>query len=66
MVGSESGVSPITAVSNNEAHKPGVVEKIELLAHNGGGVRDTARVLKISKSTVIKHLKKSRASKSGQ
>lgn len=49
-----------------EAHKPGVVDKIEPMAHNGSGVRDTARVLGINKNTVISHLKKSRSSKSDQ
>lgn len=28
-----------------EAHKLGVKEKIERMAHNGNGIRDTARVL---------------------
>lgn len=31
-----------------EARKPGVKEKIVDMAHNGAGVRDTARTLKIS------------------
>ena len=41
-----------------EAHKVGVKEQIEILVHNGSGIRDTARVLKINKNTVIDHLKK--------
>ena len=41
-----------------EANKVGVKEKVEPMVHNGSGIRDTARVLKISKTTVIKHLKK--------
>jgi transposase-like protein len=41
-----------------EAHKPGVKEKIERMAHNGNGIRDTARVLGINKNTVISYLKK--------
>ena len=49
-----------------QASKPGVVEKIEQMAHNGNGVRDTARVLGINKNTVISHLKKSRSGKSDQ
>jgi len=43
-----------------EANKPGVTEKIESLTHNSSGVRDTARVLNISKNTVVAHLKKKR------
>ena len=42
-----------------EACKAGVVDKIEQMAHNGNGVRDTARLLKINKNTVLSHLKKS-------
>jgi transposase-like protein len=49
-----------------EASKPGVVEKIEQMAHNGSGIRDTARVLGINKNTVISHLKKSQVGKSNQ
>ncbi len=37
-----------------------VKQKIVEMAHNGSGVRDTARVLNISQTTVIKELKKSR------
>jgi transposase-like protein len=40
------------------ADKSGVKEPIVDLAINGSGVRDTARVLKISKGTVISALKK--------
>lgn len=40
------------------AYKPEVREKIEKMAHNGSGIRDTARVLDISRNTVIAHLKK--------
>ena len=46
-----------------EANKPGVTEKIEPMAHNSNGVRDTARLLNISKNTVVAHLKKSESSK---
>ena len=42
------------------AHKPEVREMIEKMAHNGSGVRDTARVLEISTNTVTTHLKKKR------
>jgi len=44
----------------HEAYKPGVRDKIERMAHNGNGIRDTARVLGINKNTVISHLKKKR------
>ena len=40
------------------AYKPEVYNKIEKMAHNGSGTRDTARVLGISKNTVTAHLKK--------
>lgn len=45
-----------------EARKPGVKEQIVLLAHNGAGVRDTARVLKVGINTVIRTLKNSHQS----
>ncbi len=32
-----------------EAHKPGIKEKIERMAHNGNGIRDTARMLHMNK-----------------
>lgn len=37
-----------------------VKQKIIEMSQNGSGIRDTARVLKISQTTVIKELKKSR------
>ncbi len=40
------------------AWQPGMKEKIEEQTLNSSGVRDTARVLKINKNTVISHLKK--------
>ena len=40
-----------------EANKPGVTDKISDLSMNGSGVRDTGRVLGISVTTVIAHLK---------
>lgn len=43
----------------NEANKVGVPEKIVEMAMNGSGIRDTARVLKISTNTVLSHLKNS-------
>ena len=41
-----------------QGHLPEVKEKIIDMAMNGSGIRDTARVLKISPSTVINELKK--------
>jgi len=41
------------------ANVPGVAEKIIDMAMNGSGVRDTGRVLEISPTTVIAHLKNS-------
>ena len=41
-----------------EACKAGVTNKIEQMAHNGNGIRDTARLLKINRNTVMAHLKK--------
>jgi transposase len=40
------------------AYEPGVEDHIVDMALNGSGVRDTARVLGIGKSTVIAKLKK--------
>jgi transposase-like protein len=39
-------------------HKPDVKAQISQMAMNGSGVRDTARVLKVSQNTVISHFKK--------
>ena len=39
------------------ANKPSVTDKITKMALNGSGVRDTGRVLGISITTVIAHLK---------
>jgi transposase-like protein len=41
-----------------QGHLPEVKEKIIDMAMNGSGIRDTARVLKISPSTVINEIKK--------
>ena len=41
-------------------NQPGTHEKIIQLTHNGFGVRDIERVLAISRTTVIAHLKNSR------
>jgi transposase-like protein len=45
---------------------PEVKQQIGDMAINGSGVRDTARVLKISPTTVIEELKKRSSSESGQ
>jgi transposase-like protein len=41
-----------------QAWTPGMKDKIDEQILNSSGVRDTARVLKINKNTVISHLKK--------
>ena len=41
------------------ACEPGVKEQIVDIAMNGGGIRDTARILGVGKGTVISALKKS-------
>lgn len=46
-----------------EAHKPSVIEKIECMAHNGNGIRDTARVLSVNKNTVMSHPREGRLKK---
>jgi transposase-like protein len=45
---------------------PEVKQQIADMAFNGSGVSDTARVLKISPTTVIETLKKSSSSQSGE
>ena len=42
-----------------KAYEPGVKTQAVEMAFNGSGIRDTARVLKINKGTVISALKKS-------
>jgi transposase-like protein len=42
-----------------KAYEPGIKEQLVNMAMNGSGIRDTARVLNISKGTVISTLKKS-------
>lgn len=46
-----------------EGNKPDTPHKIVEMAMNGRGVRDTSRVLGVSITTVIAHLKKIKASK---
>ena len=41
------------------AYEPGIKAKVVEMAINSSGIRDTARVPKISKGTVISTLKKS-------
>lgn len=43
-----------------EGNRPDTPEKIVEMAMNGSGVRDTSRVLGVSMTTVIAHLKKIR------
>jgi insertion element IS1 protein InsB len=47
-------------------HLPEVKQQVVDMALNGSGIRDTARVLKISPSTVIETLKKSARPKGSQ
>lgn len=42
----------------NKGNQPGTKEKVIEMASNGSGIRDTARVLKISPGTVMSVLKK--------
>ncbi len=42
------------------AYEAGIKEQAVEMAMNGSGIRDTARVLKINKNTVISTLKKKR------
>ena len=43
---------------DNKACEPGVKKKVIEMAINGSGIRDTSRVLKISKTTVMRLIKK--------
>ncbi|MBM0743314.1 hypothetical protein JOY44_17120 [Phormidium sp. CLA17] len=45
---------------------PEVKQQISDMAMNGSGIRDTARVLHISPTTVIKELKKRVSTQSGE
>ncbi len=47
-----------------KAYEPGIKEKIVDMAINSSAIRETARVLKINKNTVIHTLKKSRIASS--
>jgi transposase-like protein len=47
-------------------HLPEVKQQVVEMALNGSGIRDTARVLKISPYTVIETLKKSARPKGSQ
>ena len=49
-----------------KAYEPGVKEQVVDRALNGSGVRDTVRVLKISKRHSPQHVKKSRYAGTGQ
>jgi hypothetical protein len=47
-------------------YKPGVKRQVVDIAINGSGIRDTSRVLSISKNTVIRTLKKVHCPDTGQ
>ncbi len=49
-----------------KAYRPGIKEQVVEIAINGSGIRDTARVLKINKNTVISTLKKVEQSRPSQ
>lgn len=49
-----------------KAYEPGVKGRVVDMVTNGSGIRDTARVLKISKGTVISTLKKRKLYNAGQ
>lgn len=46
---------------HNVGNRDGIPEKIVEMARNGSGVRETSRVLGVSITTVIAHLKKIKA-----
>lgn len=48
------------------AYQAGIKEQAVEMAINGSGIRDTARVLKIDKNTIISTLKKSQLAGAGQ
>tara|TARA_B100000579_G_scaffold379771_1_gene347326 strand:- start:472 stop:792 length:321 start_codon:yes stop_codon:yes gene_type:complete len=48
------------------AYKPGVKEQLIDMAINGSGIRDTARVLKIARNTVLTTIKKKENTRSGK
>jgi len=50
--------SPFLRDYTHKGCRPGIKEQIIEMALNGSGIRDTARVLQISPSTVIETLKK--------
>ena len=56
----DEACSRLTFILNytNRGYLPSVKRQIVDLALNGSGIRDTARVLRISKDTVLSELKK--------
>lgn len=48
------------------AYQAGIKEQVVEMTVNGSGIRDTARVLKIDKNTIISALKKSNYAGAGQ
>ncbi len=63
-----SGCSRCTFIRDYRyrGYLPEVKQQITEMAVNGSGIRDTARVLKISPTTVIENLKKKSSVESGQ
>ena len=55
---SECGRTTFLLNYTNKGNQPGTKEKVSEMASNGSGIRDTARVLKISPGTVMSVLKK--------
>lgn len=45
---------------SSASYQPGVKEKIIEMLHNGSGIRDISRVLKVGKQTVSNEVKKKR------
>ncbi len=50
----------------NKAYEAGIKKKILDMAINGGGIRDTARVLGINRNTVMSTIKKSQSDCKGE
>jgi transposase-like protein len=57
----DCGTKPFMLNYRYKACEPGIKEQVVDMAINGSGIRDTARVLKINKNTVISTLTKRRA-----
>ena len=57
-------VAALSETTQERGYLPEVKQQIADMSVNGSGIRDTARVLKISPTTVIETLKKTSTSKS--